>query len=433
MMTREQGYENLLIAFRWSLTILMVASLALIPFQPTLVLQPNSPEARLPFVTFRFFGLGSGPNSIGPLAAALILIAIHIPFRSRVLQLVSLVSAIAVFVLAQSQTAWIAMAVILPPYLVYRWLTSEAGGRRRRFSAALAIGLVGMGLAGVFAVSLFFVDWAAIGSSVAGFAGLTADDGLSNRSISGRGAIWSVAIDTFRENPLFGYGLTAWDSTFRAKINMPFAFHAHNQVMQSLSMAGLLGVAGLLFYLGILVYYSLRYARFTRGLAPALMMLVLVRCISEVPLDVLVALTADVTIHLALLMVLAAAAAMEGRPARAPAGALPSNWRSPPHGRNLAPARSIAVDANAHDEEVVGAILRYGGRDRGGPASGQLGLNGPAAQPPAGPASPIDPRPTGGTDGLAGMAPGRPGPRWNPPPAPGAGSDGRIEPRISDD
>ena len=468
MMTREQGYANLLIAFRWTLTLLMVASLALIPFQPNLVLQPNSLEVRLPVITFRLFGLGSGPNSIGPLAATLILIAIHLPFRSKVLQLVSLASAIAVFVLAQSQTAWIAMGFILPPYLAYRWITSEQDGRRRELSPSLLLGLLGLGLAGLFAVSLVFVDWPAVLGTLAGFAGL-AGDGLTNRSISGRGAIWTVAIQTFLENPLFGYGLTAWDSAFRAKLNMPFAFHAHNQLMQSLSVGGLLGAAGLLFYMGTLVYYSLRYARFTRGLAPALLTLILVRSISEVPLDLLVALTGDMTTHLALLMLLSGSAALEGRRGRASAPVGSFDWRASPGGHTLAPARSIAVDPDASDDQVVGAILRYGGRDRGpgadrssGPGwprepGGRLpahGLPGPHALPdsqpgstgpqrPAGPASPIVPAgPAAHPDPSTGSTrPAGPGsrdgsgaaPSAGTPPGPIPGSDGRIEPRISDD
>lgn len=401
MMTRDQGYANLLIAYRWALTALMVASLALIPVLPNLVIQSNSLEVRLPFVTYRLFGLGSGPNSIGPLAALLILLAIDKPFRSRLLQLICLGSAIGVFVLAQSQTAWIAMALILPPYLVYRWLTGEKDGHRRSLSPSLVFGTIGMGLASLFAVSLFFVDWQLIFNTVAGIAGL-GGDGLTNRSISGRGAIWTVAIDTFKENPLFGYGLTAWDSAFRSKLNMPFAFHAHNQLMQSLSVGGLLGVAGLLFYLGVLSYFSLRYARLSRGLAPALLTLVLIRCISEVPLDLLVALTGDFTIHLALLMVLAGSAALEGRPARARAPAGGYDWRAAPGGRTLAPARSIAVDPAAGDDQVVGSILRYGGRDRGDPRGPgrQLGFDGPGG--PNGPGGPDRPNDSDGSHGQNG-------------------------------
>lgn len=451
MMTREQGYANLLVAIRWTLTLLMVASLALIPFMPNLVIQPNSLEVRLPVITFRLFGLGSGPNSIGPLAATLILVAIHLPFRSRVLQFVSLASAVGVFILAQSQTAWIAMGLILPPYLAYRYITSEKDGRRRQLSPSLVLGLVGLGLAGLFAASLLFIDWPAVLGTLAEFAGL-GGDGLTDRSISGRGAIWTVAIQTFMENPLFGYGLSAWDSAFRAKLNMPFAFHAHNQLMQSLSVGGLLGLGGLLFYLCTLVYYSLRYARFTRGLAPALLTLILVRCISEVPLDLLVALSGDMTTHLALLMLLSASAALEGRHARRPAVQGAFNWRASTGGRTLAPARSIAVDPQASDDEVVGAILRYGGRDRGpagpapspgGPVIHPGGPRGPSASHrPAGPASPIGPRGPGspgpGADGPVDdpnahdhQGTRSPGPASSPPAGPGPG--GRIEPRISDD
>ena len=103
------------------------------------------------------------------------------------------------------------------------------------------------------------------------------------------------------ERRVVGYGVTAWDRAFRAKLNMPYAFHAHHQLMQSLSVGGLLGALGLIFYVSTLAFYSVKFARFTRGLAPALLTLILVRCISEVPLDVLTLLAGDFITHVALL------------------------------------------------------------------------------------------------------------------------------------
>ena len=391
-MVRDQGYANLLIAYRWMLTIMMVASVALIPVMPNLVLQPNSPEARLPFVTFRFFGLGSGPNSIGPLSLTLILLAIHLPFRSRLLQLICLASATAVLVLAQSQTAWIAAALIIPPFLVYRWTTAESNGRRRQVSPPLMLGLVGLGLAAALAVSFFVADWPVVFAALADFIGY--GQGLGNRSFSGRGAIWVVAVETFIENPLFGYGVTAWDRAFRAKLNMPYAFHAHNQLMQSLSVGGLLGALGLIFYVSTLAFYSVKFARFTRGLAPALLTLILVRCISEVPLDVLTLLAGDFITHVALLMLLAGSAAMASRHARTPAAARIQAWVSAPVGRGFAPARSVADEGSEVDEQALGAIVRYGtrGRDPGAPPAGpgpipgyRARFSGTDSGPPTGP------------------------------------------------
>lgn len=376
-MVRDQGYANLLIAIRWGLTLMMIASVALMPVMPNLVIQPNMPDARLPGITFRFFGLGSGPNSIGPLALTLILIAIHVPFRSRLLQLASLASATIVLVLAQSQTSWIAAAITVPSLLVYRWVTGESNGRPRTLSPALILGLVGLTAAAALTVSFFFVDWEAVFGTLAAFTGY--GDGLDNRSFTGRGAIWVVAYETFLENPLFGYGVSAWNNAFRAKLNMPYAFHAHNQLMQALSVGGLLGALGLVSYVGVLGYYSLKFARFTRGLAPALLTLILVRCISEVPLDVMVLLAGDFITHLCLFSVLAASAAMVGRHAAAPAPARVQAWVAAPSGPGFAPARSVADEGDV-DERALRAIVRLGASGRGTPAA-----------PPPGPPAPTRP------------------------------------------
>ncbi len=210
-----------------------------------------------------------------------------------------------------------------------------------------------------------------------------------------------MAYETFLENPLFGYGITAWDRAFRAKLNMPFAFHAHNQVMQSLSVGGLLGALGLVFYLTMLSYYSLRLARFTRGLAPALLALILVRSISEVPLDVTTLLAGDFVTHLCLFMVLAGSAAMVGRHAAAPAPARINAWVTAPASPAFAPARSVADDADV-DERALGAIVRVGA--------------GRASTRPAAPPNAFRPGSVAGPVAPYGMAPG------SVAPAPGSAS-----------
>ncbi|MGE0315573.1 MAG: O-antigen ligase family protein [Lautropia sp.] len=317
-LVRERGYASFLTAIKWGLLFLMVGSFVFIPLQPALVMQTNTPEIRLPFVSFRFWGIGSGPNSIGPIALVQILLTLHIPFRSRLVQWLSLLSSAGVLLLAQSQTSWMCAAVILPPFVVYRWLTDETKGAGRRFSPLLAGGALLIGAAFALAGASFFVDWLEVWDTLASFAGL-GNDGLSNKSLSGRGAIWVVALDTFRENPLFGYGLTAWDTTFRAKINMPFAFHAHNQLMHSLSVGGLLGALGFIVYFGTLAYFSIKLARFTRGLAPAILVLMTIRSITEVPFELGTVLVSDFVTQISLFSLLAGSLGLIAAKARAPA------------------------------------------------------------------------------------------------------------------
>jgi O-antigen ligase len=60
---------------------------------------------------------------------------------------------------------------------------------------------------------------------------------------------------------------------------------AHNQFLQTLSVAGTVGLVGLVVYLGTLVRYAIRAARPSRGLSIAILVLVLLRCVTETPLS----------------------------------------------------------------------------------------------------------------------------------------------------
>lgn len=319
---REQGYAGFVNAVKWGLFLTMVGSFAFIPVDPALVMQTNTLEVRLPFVNFRFWGIGSGPNSIGPLAVVQLLLTIHLPFRSRFLQFLSLLSAGGVLLLAQSQTSWLSAALIFPPYLIYRWLTDEVKGAQRRLSPLLVAATVLLGGAMTLAAASFFVNWVEVFDTLAGFLGIGPVS--TDRIMSGRGQIWAVAFTTFLENPLFGYGITAWDSAFRAKINLPYAFHAHNQLVQALSVGGLLGAAGFLLYVFTLAYYSLKLARFTRGLAPALLTLMLVRSITEVPFSLGTVLIGEFLTQLTLFALLAGSIGLASARAAKPAAAAPA-------------------------------------------------------------------------------------------------------------
>jgi O-antigen ligase len=69
------------------------------------------------------------------------------------------------------------------------------------------------------------------------------------------------------------------------QIGMDHAVSAHNQFLQTLSVAGTMGLIGLVVYLGVLMRYAIRAARPSQGLSVALLILVLLRCVTETPLQ----------------------------------------------------------------------------------------------------------------------------------------------------
>jgi O-antigen ligase len=122
-------------------------------------------------------------------------------------------------------------------------------------------------------------------------------------TLTGRNVLWAIAIEEWSRNPLFGYGPSMWDPEYRRSIGLFFAFSAHNQFMQSLGAAGAMGLIGLLIYLCALAIYALRATNASRGLSLALLVVVLLRCLSEAPLSTNTLFNGDLLTHLLLFSV----------------------------------------------------------------------------------------------------------------------------------
>ncbi|MEZ5659070.1 MAG: O-antigen ligase family protein [Burkholderiaceae bacterium] len=122
-------------------------------------------------------------------------------------------------------------------------------------------------------------------------------------SFSGRANIWALAADLAVDNPWFGYGPSAWDLEFRRAAQMPFAFSAHNQFYQSLSVGGRLGGLTLAIYAITLAWFAWRTVRAGRGLGLVLVLILLIRGISTA-LESTIVMTADAFQHLLVLSLL---------------------------------------------------------------------------------------------------------------------------------
>ncbi|SNS74392.1 O-antigen ligase [Noviherbaspirillum humi] len=267
-------------AMKVSLLLFFLASCAMAVVKPQLAVQRDY-AGWIPGFNIRFWGLGSNPNSIGPMALVFILLLLHKPFRNWLLQHLSLLLGLAVLFLSQSKTAWAATMICVPMLLIARMMYApQAGGRGRSPYAlrrlAIPLMLAALGIGAVL-IALFYTMQADRLAAVANQQQVT--------SLSGRTAIWNVAVETWLRNPLFGYGTTMWDEEFRRMIGMNFAYNAHNQFMQTLSVAGVLGIIGLLAYGAMLLRYCLAANRHTGGLALAMFALLFVRCFTEAPFN----------------------------------------------------------------------------------------------------------------------------------------------------
>ena len=252
----------------------------------------------LPGITIRFWGLAPHANHMAPAALLYLLVAIHQPFERRWLHYLGIVIAAAVLVLTQSKTTWVAAAITVPLLLVLRSrssLTSDGRGAKAPYKIGLAATcLLALGVFGVAALLVL----PELGVSVDRMLAPRARNEIA--TLTGRDIIWAVALDEWRRNPLFGYGASMWNDAYRIQIGLEEATSAHNQFLQSLGSAGLVGLTGLLVYVGALMLHAINARRATRGLSVAVFTTILVRCFTETPLEVDAFLTCDFIVHLLL-------------------------------------------------------------------------------------------------------------------------------------
>lgn len=261
-------------AAKWAILALTLGSLIGIFVRPDFVLHRPAPGV-IPGIDWRLFGLATHANTLGPVALLGILLELYSPSRSRWLRTLHLSAACAVFVLAQSRTAWVAGVLIfivvqLPRALVPKPGSADQQGSFTRSIWALLV-CIALVIVGVF-----------------GLAALSGTDYLQRKTdigtLNGRFQIWDITLEAWRENVLFGYGPEVWSPQRRLQFNMFGVGQAHNQFVQTLGEAGLLGLALLIVYLLTLLGIACRYFGASRGLIMALLLLLLARCVTESPL-----------------------------------------------------------------------------------------------------------------------------------------------------
>lgn len=309
-------------AARNALLLFMAAGLLLIPFKPTLVLDLSYTQGLLPGVP-RMAGLAAHAVSLGMLAQLGLLCLLARPLQSVWLNRLAWGMGLLVLFLAQSKTAWISFTLCSACILAVRqgpaFLRRASDPVRPEFGIVSLVGFM-VAVTGVTLV-LMFGD---VDARLSSF--FDSAQGAQLASMTGRDQIWAIAYDEWQRNPVFGYGPTLWDVSFRESIGMPNATHAHNQFMDTLSRSGTVGAAALVLYALVLLVLSIRYARASGGLSLALFVALALRAISEVPL-LLFGYGPELTTHVLLLMTLAAATreayARRAQPASLPEGAVP--------------------------------------------------------------------------------------------------------------
>jgi len=291
------------------LSMASIAGLSLIAIFviPPVVLESGY-RGLVPGLDKRLWGLASHANVLGPVALTLLILEWAEPFRTRVIHYGVLAMALATILLTQSKTSILAGIVAFGVIFVYRLNAgigaSLGSGTQQQRSNKFLLAAAGLFLV---VVTLAFVAYLLAGDMLPARLNFLDRVAVENlQTGSGRQPIWNAAIVEGWRSPYFGYGLQIWEREFRISRALFTAFHAHNQVLQVFSLAGFFGLLGFTVYVAILAAASFRYAAATGGATLALFSMLLVRSITEVPLQISAPTSGDFLSHLAFVFYLVA-------------------------------------------------------------------------------------------------------------------------------
>lgn len=227
------------------------------------------PNYGIPVPHSRLAGITTHPNALGMLAAVLLILE----WKRRPLSRVGVVLAAVVLVWAQSKTAWGAVAVVAAVGLA-RWLGRRAPARSL---------LPHVVLAGVVA----FTSYIGLGLAEPEQATTKGDD--TTETFTGRTAIWEATLEVWQSDPLIGYGPYLWDDPmdrrFAGRVGFPPG-HAHNQLIQALGEAGVIGGLALVVALVGLARAARRGDHVTGGATGAIFLVLAITCVTGVPIGI---------------------------------------------------------------------------------------------------------------------------------------------------
>jgi len=264
---------------KWVLLILIYGSLIAGLINPNFAFE-HGYRGLIPGINIRLYGLAAHPNTLGPVALLFLVLEYLSPSLGRI-RILNMIGAIAVLLLAQSKTAYVAAFLAFGVIFVYKYSKNKnQRNSSNRWFGVLTIFLLGtsvllllVGLSSLFEIKIFSNSFSYLDSQNIKY--LT--------TFTGRTKIWDITLNVWKDNPLFGYGPLLWSPEFRASYGLNIAGQAHNQFIQTLGESGVFGLLGLLFYLFVLIRAAIATVDISRGASLALLAIPLTRTLSESP------------------------------------------------------------------------------------------------------------------------------------------------------
>nr|WP_315496541.1 O-antigen ligase family protein [uncultured Rhodoferax sp.] len=279
----DENYQKFLNQIRPILFIPLVISLAFIYINPLLVMESGY-KSLIPGFTIRLAGITDHANSLGALSVIALLIEFSKLKKSNVNLFFLLTSAVCLL-LSQSKTSWFIFAAGVA--LIY----SAKGEEKNIHSLPQLKTMTTIVFATIIAMIFLLYKF----NSILDF---FAQDKTGLTTLTGRTKIWTITVNEFFNNPLFGYGPTIWNIEYRSLKGMLYVGQAHNQYIQTLGQAGLIGVIFLLNYIFRFFKLCITSRHAMRPLAFAMTLVLLTRGFSESPMRMQSILDIDTFVHL---------------------------------------------------------------------------------------------------------------------------------------
>lgn len=279
----DENYQGFLEQIRAIIFIPLLISLLLIFTNPLLVMESGY-KSLIPGFTIRLAGITDHANSLGTLSAVALLIELS-RFKKHSLNYAFLLSSIACLLLSQSKTSW--FIVLFGAVLIF--FSKKNNNKKQKLPQLSTTTTIIFSIIITSFLSLYKID------SILDF---FTQDRTGLTTLTGRTKIWTITIDEFLNNPLFGYGPTIWSMEYRSLKGMLYVGQAHNQYIQTLGQAGLIGILFLINYIYRLLKLSMTKENAMKPLASALVFALLTRGFSESPMRMQSILDIDTFIHL---------------------------------------------------------------------------------------------------------------------------------------
>lgn len=209
----------------------------------------------------RLEGLAIHPNALGPVALLAMMMERLAP-SPRPLRMPILLASVTTLFLSQSKTAWVIAVVVA----VILWAGRSVSDRR---AAIIAVTVI----ASATGLSLSLVGEE-----------LPTEQFSSVRTLTGRTDLWLAGLELWRESPVFGSGPDAFID-LADETDQEWAGQAHNQVIQELGTSGVVGLASLILYAAVMIRAAAIHARRTGWMSLALVAFLLIRSMTETPID----------------------------------------------------------------------------------------------------------------------------------------------------